>query len=110
LCPGPLDTWDEAGHRGRIFHTDEERERFGRLVAGGLVDLYRRRHPEGHAFSWWDYRAGAFHQNQGLRIDLLLGTRPVAERLREVEIDRDYRKKKEGLIPSDHAPVVAELS
>ncbi len=110
LCPGPLDTWDEEGHCGRIFHTREERERFERLLeSAGLIDLYRQRHPEGRAYSWWDYRAGAFHKNQGLRIDLLLGSAAVAARLREVEIDREYRKKKDGLIPSDHAPVMAEL-
>ena len=57
----------------------------------------------------WDYRAGAFHRNHGLRIDLLLGTSSVVARLRHVEVDRDYRKKKEGLIASDHAPVIAEL-
>jgi exodeoxyribonuclease-3 len=110
LCPGPLDTWDEEGHRERIFHTREERDRFERLLATGLTDLYRHRHPAGRAFSWWDYRAGAFHQNRGLRIDLVLGGREVLQRLREVEIDRNYRKKREGLIPSDHAPVLVELA
>jgi exodeoxyribonuclease-3 len=110
LCPGPLDTWDEAGNRGRIFHTPEEREGFQRLLEAGWTDLYRQRHPDGTAFSWWDYRAGAFHKNQGLRIDLLLGSPAVVNRLRDVEIDRDYRKKKEGLIPSDHAPVITHLA
>jgi exodeoxyribonuclease-3 len=110
LCPGALDSWNEKLFAGAIFHTQEERGRFERLLETGLVDLYRHRHPEGQAFSWWDYRAGAFHKNQGLRIDLLLGSPGVAGRLREVEIDRDYRKKKEGLIPSDHAPVMAELA
>ena len=54
-------------------------------------------------------RAGSFHKGQGLRIDLVYGTAPVLARTREVEIDRDYRKKQDGLIPSDHAPVWAEL-
>ncbi len=109
LCPGPLDTFDEEGHRGLIFHTEEERSRIRRLYDWGLVDLYRRRHPDGRMFSWWDYRGGAFHRNLGLRIDFLLATGPVAERVREVEIDREYRKKKDGLIASDHAPVWADL-
>ena len=52
---------------------------------------------------------GAFHKGEGLRIDLLLGTRALAERVREVQIDRDYRKKQEGLTASDHAPVIADL-
>ena len=60
-------------------------------------------------FSWWDYRGGAFHRNQGLRIDFLLGSAAVLERLESIEIDRDYRKKKEGLTASDHAPVIADL-
>mgnify|MGYP002625540903 CR=1 FL=1 len=110
VVPAAIDSWNEAKLAGRIFHTDEERKRFARLLEGGLVDLFRRHHPETAAFSWWDYRGGAFHRKQGLRIDFLLATPPVAERTAEVAIDRDWRKKVEGLTPSDHAPVVAELS
>ncbi len=109
LCPGALDSWNEELLHGRIFHTDEERARLQRLLAAGFVDLYRARHPDGRAFSWWDYRAGAFHRNQGLRIDLLLASADLAAEVTAVEIDRDYRKKKEGLTPSDHAPVMADL-
>ncbi|HVR28560.1 MAG TPA: exodeoxyribonuclease III [Thermoanaerobaculia bacterium] len=109
LCPQPIDSWNEALlHRG-IFHTDEERSRFQRLLDWGLVDVYRRLLPETRAFTWWDYRAGAFHKNEGLRIDLLLGTQPLATRATAAEIDREYRKKKDGLIASDHAPVMVEL-
>jgi exodeoxyribonuclease-3 len=79
------------------------------LLEWGLVDLYRDRHPDEKAFSWWDYRGGAFHRGHGLRIDLLLASRSLAPRVRSVEIDRDYRKKKEGLTASDHAPVFADL-
>ena len=95
--------------QGGIFHTDKERSRFRRLLDLGFEDLFRTKHPDVQAFSWWDYRGGAFHRRQGLRIDLLLGTASVASRTRTVEIDRDYRKKKEGLIASDHAPVIADL-
>lgn len=109
ICPSPLDTWNEKGKKGSIFHTDEERSRFQALLDWGLVDLYRRENPEGRDFSWWDYRGGSFHRGMGLRIDFLLATEPVAERLREVTIDRDYRKKKDGLTASDHAPVMADL-
>ncbi len=109
ICPGPLDSWNEDGLRGEIFHTEEERQRFRRLLEWGLADIFRERFPDTRAFSWWDYRAGAFHKNQGLRIDFLLGTPPILERVRSVEIDRDYRKKKEGLTASDHAPVIADL-
>lgn len=109
LCPGPLDSWDEEGLKGSIFLTREERSRFEALIDLGLIDLFRNLHPDKQAFSWWDYRDGAFHKNRGMRIDLLLGTRRVHERLESVEIDREYRKKKEGLTASDHAPVIATL-
>ena len=109
ICPAPLDSWNEEMMQGGIFHTDKERSRIRRLLDLGFEDLFRTKHPDVQAFSWWDYRGGAFHRRQGLRIDLLLGTASVASRTRTVEIDRDYRKKKEGLIASDHAPVIADL-
>ena len=107
LCPTSLDSWNESGLEGRIFHTSAEREAFSRLTNWGLTDLYRQLYPENQQFTWWDYRAGAFHRNQGLRIDFLLATAPLRQRLKEVEVDREYRKKKDGLIASDHAPVIA---
>jgi len=110
VCPGPLDSWNEEKLQGAIFHTDAERERFRALLGTGLHDLFRERHPQLQAFSWWDYRGGAFHRKQGLRIDFLLGTAPVLERLGDVQIDREWRKKQEGLTASDHAPVWADLS
>ena len=110
VCPAPLDSWNEPALAGGIFHTDEERSRFGRLLDAGYVDVFRDRHPDTQAFSWWDYRGGAFHKKQGLRIDFLLAAPDVAARVTAVEIDRDYRKKKDGLTPSDHAPVYADLS
>lgn len=110
ICPGPLDSWDEEGKRGTIFHTDEERERYQRLLAWGMTDLFRHLHPEEQVFSWWDYRGGAFHRGFGLRIDLVLGTSAIVERLESATIDRDYRKKKDGLTASDHAPVWVDLA
>ena len=80
------------------------------MLALGFTDLFRHAHPDEQAFSWWDYRGGAFHRKQGLRIDFLLGTASVRARLKEVAIDRDWRKKHEGLTPSDHAPVWADLA
>ena len=109
VCPTALDSWNEEDFRDGIFHTDEERARFRRLLAAGFVDLFRETFPDRQAFSWWDYRGGAFHRKQGLRIDFLLATPAVVERVRAVEIDREYRKKKEGLTASDHAPVFADL-
>lgn len=109
ICPAPIDSWNEDLLRGTIFHTIEERARLAAIVEGGYLDLFRRLHPEARSFTWWDYRAGAFPRNQGLRLDLLLATQDIAGRLRSVEIDRAYRKKKGDRIPSDHAPVLADL-
>jgi len=109
ICPAAIDSWDEEALAGSIFHTDEERGRLRRLLDWGLLDLYRRTHPDRRAFSWWDYRGGAFHRGHGLRIDLVLATAPVAGRVAAAEIDRGWRKKHEGLTPSDHAPVVVDL-
>jgi exodeoxyribonuclease-3 len=109
ICPAPIDSWNEDLLRGTIFHTSEERARFAALVESGFHDLFRGLHPDTRAYSWWDYRAGAFPRNRGLRLDLLLATPDLAGRLRSVQIDRDYRKKKGDLIPSDHAPVFADL-
>ncbi len=110
LCPAALDSWDEAALRGHIFHTDAERERWQRLLALGFVDLFRAQHPDKQAFSWWDYRDGAFHRGRGLRIDFLLGSAPVRARLSAAEIDREYRKKQDGFTASDHAPVYVDLA
>ncbi len=109
LCPTPLDSWSEDLHAGGIFHTPAERERFQQLQRWGLIDLYRDLHPDLRAYSWWDYRGGSFHKNEGLRIDFLLGTEPVRARLSAAEIDRDFRKKQADLSASDHAPVWADL-
>ncbi len=109
VVPAPIDSWNEELLTGQIFHTEAERRRIAALSELGLVDLLRAKYPDLQTFSWWDYRAGAFHKRQGLRIDLLFGTPAILERTRSVEIDREYRKKKDGLTASDHAPVIAEL-
>jgi exodeoxyribonuclease-3 len=109
VCPTSLDSWNGEMLAGHIFHTDAERSRFRRFLDWGFVDVFRERFPETQAFSWWDYRGGAFHRKQGLRIDFLLATPPAMSRVKSVEIDRDYRKKKDGLTPSDHCPVIADL-
>lgn len=110
VCPQPIDSWNEAALQGAIFHTDEERDRIRRLLDAGWVDLFRTKYPEEQAFTWWDYRGGAFHRRHGLRIDFLLGNAALAARVQSVEIDREWRKKRDDLTPSDHAPVVADLA
>ena len=109
LCPAPIDSWNEPALHGRIFHTDAERERWQRLLAVGFTDLFRAQHPEAQAFSWWDYRDGAFHRGHGLRIDFVLGSASLAARVKAAEIDREYRKKQDGFTASDHAPVWADF-
>lgn len=109
VCPAGIDSWNEAELAGSIFHTDEERARFRSLLERGLRDVFREQHPDLQAFSWWDYRGGAFHRRRGLRIDFVLANEPLSKRVRAAEIDRDWRKKREELIPSDHAPVWVDL-
>nr|VFJ99007.1 MAG: exodeoxyribonuclease-3 [Candidatus Kentron sp. LFY] len=112
ICPAPIDSWRGEAANGQIFHTDEERQRFGRFCAPpcGLVDIYRERFPYEQTFSWWHYRAGAFPKGHGLRLDFLLATPELYADLDSVTIDREYRKKQDGSTPSDHAPVVAEFA
>lgn len=107
ITPGDEDVWDAADAHGSTHVSEREREALARLRSWGLVDTYRLKQPATDRFSWYDYRAGMFHKNQGMRIDLLYGTASVAERVVWAEIDREARK---GLpTPSDHAPVVIDL-
>jgi exodeoxyribonuclease-3 len=110
LVPEDIDSYAPAACAGHIFHTDGERARWTRILGAGLFDLFREKEPSLQAFSWWDYRAGAFHKKHGLRIDFLLGTRPILDRTTSVRIDRDFRKKRADRIPSDHAPVMVEIA
>ena len=107
VAPEDVDVWDPEACHGGTHVSPPERIAFARLCRWGLVDGYRRQHPEPGRYSWWDYRAGAFHKNFGMRIDHLLVTRPVADRIVWAEIDRVARKGKP--IPSDHAPVVVDI-
>ncbi len=109
IVPTAIDGWNEAGSAGTCHHTDEERARIRRLLDWGFHDIFREKYPDTEAFSWWDYRGGAFHRKHGLRIDFLLATQPVLDRVTAVEIDREWRKKQDGLTASDHAPVFADL-
>ena len=109
IVPAAVDCWRGERADGTIFCTEEERSRYRALLDAGLVDLFRRLEPRAQSFSWWDYRGGAFHRGMGLRIDMLLGTEAVARRTRQVVIDREFRRKQDGLTASDHAPVYADL-
>jgi exodeoxyribonuclease-3 len=103
VAPADLDVYDPPAFVGGTHVTDQERDAIAKL---GLVDAYRRLHPDTQQFTWWDYRAGHFHKGFGLRIDLVLASAELADRLRACGIDRNYRK---GTKPSDHAPLLVEL-
>jgi exodeoxyribonuclease III len=107
VAPTDADVWDPRACHGGTHVSEPERQAFARLRAWGLEDAYRLRHPEPERYTWWDYRAGNFHKNFGMRIDHLLVTRAVAGRVVASEIDREARKGKP--IPSDHAPLLIDL-
>jgi exodeoxyribonuclease-3 len=107
VAPQDADVWDAEACHGGTHVSVPEREAFARLCAWGLVDGYRLHHPEPGRYTWWDYRAGNFHKNFGMRIDHLLLTAPLAKRALWAEIDREARKGKP--LPSDHAPLVVDL-
>jgi exodeoxyribonuclease-3 len=107
VAPADVDVWDPRACHGGTHVSEPERKAFARLCELGLVDIYRRQHPESGRYTWWDYRAGNFHKNFGMRIDHLLVSPPLADRIVWTEIDREARKGKP--IPSDHAPLVMDL-
>ena len=107
IAPAEDDVWDEAAVHGATHVSPRERAAFRRLLEWGLVDVYRALRPEPDRYTWWDYRAGMFHKNYGMRIDHLLVTNPVAGRARAADIDREARKGTP--VPSDHAPLFVDL-
>jgi exodeoxyribonuclease-3 len=107
VAPTDADVWDAQACHGGTHVSAPERAAFAELISWGLVDAYRLRHPEPQRYTWWDYRAGAFHKNMGMRIDHLLVTRPLSERVVSAEIDREARKGKPT--PSDHTPLVIDI-
>jgi exodeoxyribonuclease-3 len=107
VTPSDADVWDPVAAHGGTHVSDAERAALARLRAWGLADAYRSVNDAPGRFSWWDYRAGMFHRNEGMRIDLLYVTESVARRVVAAEIDRQARKGPPT--PSDHAPVVIDL-
>jgi exodeoxyribonuclease-3 len=107
IAPTDIDVFD-PGQFVDCTHTSKpERDLLAEIEAWGMVDTFRTQHPEPELYSWWDYRAGNFHKHKGMRIDLVLGTAPVAERVTFATIDRNARK---GQQPSDHTPVIIDLA
>jgi len=106
IAPTDADIFDPAAYAGHTHVTAPERAALAELQALGLRDVVRDRWPEERVFTYWDYRAGMFHRDLGMRIDLVLAGAPVADRVRAAWVDRKARK---GKAPSDHAPVIVDL-
>jgi exodeoxyribonuclease III len=106
IAPTDEDVFDPAAYEGHTHVTGPERAVLAALEATGLHDVVRDRWPGERVFSYWDYRAGMFHQDLGMRIDLVLASDAVAARVKAAWVDRQARK---GKGPSDHAPVIVDL-
>jgi exodeoxyribonuclease III len=106
IAPTDSDVFDPNAYIGQTHVTSQERAALAQLQAIGLRDVVRDRWPAERVFTYWDYRAGMFPKNLGMRIDLVLASPPVADRVRAAWVDRHARK---GRGPSDHAPVIVDL-
>jgi exodeoxyribonuclease-3 len=106
IAPTDADVFDPAAYVGQTHVTPPERAALAEIEALGLHDVVRDRWPTERVFTYWDYRAGMFPKDLGMRIDLVLATEPVAGRVRAAWVDRYARK---GTGPSDHAPVIVDL-
>jgi exodeoxyribonuclease III len=106
IAPADIDVFDPGAYAGHTHVTEPERRALADLEALGLRDVVRDRWPTERVFTYWDYRAGMFHQDLGMRIDLVLAGAGAAARVRAAWVDRQARK---GSGPSDHAPVIVDL-
>ncbi|MEV4065297.1 exodeoxyribonuclease III [Nonomuraea dietziae] len=106
IAPADADVFDPDAYIGQTHVTPRERAALAELEALGLRDVVRERWPAERVFTYWDYRAGMFHKDLGMRIDLVLASGTVADRVRAAWVDRHARK---GTGPSDHAPVIVDL-
>jgi len=106
IAPTDDDVFDPDAYIGETHVTPPEREALAALQAVGLRDVVRDRWPNERVFTYWDYRAGMFHQDLGMRIDLVLASHGIADRVQAAWVDRHARK---GKGPSDHAPVIVDL-
>jgi exodeoxyribonuclease-3 len=98
--------WDVAAFAGATHVTPEERDALAQLESWGLVDAFRQRWAEEELYTYWDYRAGDFHEHRGMRIDLVLVSTALAGHVTWALVDRNARK---GKLPSDHAPLFVDL-
>ena len=106
IAPSDADVWDPAAFADSTHVTPQERAALAAVLEGGLTDVMPRI-AKGEPFTYWDYRAGAFHKGMGMRIDLVLASSGLAGLVKDAWVDREMRK---GKAPSDHAPVIVDLS
>jgi exodeoxyribonuclease-3 len=106
IAPSDEDVFNPDAYIGHTHVTEPERAALAQLISLGLHDVVRDHWPDKRVFTYWDYRAGMFHQDLGMRIDLILAGEPVADRVKAAWVDRHARK---GSGPSDHAPVIVDL-
>jgi len=106
IAPADIDVWDPAVFVGATHVTPEERQALADLESWGLIDAFRHYWPQEKLYTYWDYRAGDFHEHRGMRIDLLLVTQALAGKISWALVDRNARK---GKLPSDHAPVFLDV-
>ena len=106
VAPTDADVWDPEAWKGNLLVSPPEREAFERLIKAGLVDTWSLGLHAPETYSWWDYRQAGFEKNHGLRIDHVLASFDIAERIGEVTIDTVPRAWEK---PSDHAPVVVVI-
>jgi exodeoxyribonuclease III len=107
IAPTDADVWDPAAFVGQTHVTPPERAALAALLGHGLTDVIPRIAKGPHPFTYWDYRAGAFHKGMGMRIDLVLANATLAASVKDAWVDREARK---GKGPSDHAPVIVDLT
>ncbi|WP_281950625.1 exodeoxyribonuclease III [Nitrosophilus kaiyonis] len=104
-----IDVWEPEILRGTIGFMDDEREAFEDFLSIGLIDLYRKFHPESHGFTWWDYMSGAVWRDEGMRIDYILSSKQLSAKCESIDVDMWTRRRRKPT-PSDHAPVVAKFN
>lgn len=102
-----IDTYNPKATENTVLFSQGMRHKFNEIINLGWHDLFRRKHPDEHQYTWWDYRAGSWHRNMGLRIDYLLGSPEVIDILASAEIDHQERGKPK---PSDHVPIFCTIN
>jgi exodeoxyribonuclease-3 len=107
VAPEDRDVWDPAAFVGSTHVSVEERDALASLEEWGLEDAFRRRYQEDRLYTYWDYRAGDFHEHRGMRIDLILVSKSLADTVTWAIVDRNARK---GKLPSDHAPLLIDVA